>query len=588
MSEKGLRAIDLRALRVVLQITALPLFLLTLLLFLQWQSAAQQEGRQAWGSVEIERRLLHTQSALTLFSSRQHGPVVAAVSEERALSVIEAAATDAIAVLLKDDSELSQLARLTEVMQAQADQIALTTLLSDREQRALLFHRTAQQVRSVIALYDASLHKTEGTTVARSRYYGWVLLVAMVLALLNAVLLFFLGRQLLKTEKETDVERARVSRANKTLATYVSVLRDEVNTPLSTGLNSIQELQSKLAGQEQQVLLGRVQRNVQTVMSVVQSMLGFDNSPQRVPVLLSPTSIRQCVDTCFRILRFSAADSVQLHYNIEASVPDYIRSDTLYLSQILLNLLSNSVKFTHAGSIELEVTVRSSDGERYVCFELSDTGIGIADDKLQTIFESYRQADARIQQEYGGTGLGLSVLRKLVDDLGGTIQVSSMLDVGTRFTLLFPLDTGVEADIVKESVSDTAPDSQQLRLHVLVAEDNAINQLVAQRMLEKLGCEVTVVANGQQAVEAVREQDFDLILMDLQMPVMDGIAATEVILAESQNAPLIVAMTANVLENERQRSLEAGMADFVSKPVTLDVLHDCLSKHGLLSGTMAE
>jgi signal transduction histidine kinase/ActR/RegA family two-component response regulator len=572
----------LRALRLVLQITAIPLLLLTLLLLMQWQNAVQQEGRQRWGDAEIERRLLFTQSALKLFASRQIGPGASFTDEETVLSAIEAAATDTIAILLKPEADLSLLAELSETMELQASQFAQAAMLRDREQRSLLFHRTAQQVRSAIALYDASAKIVDGNSVAKSRLYGWALQAAVGLALFNAALLFVLGRQLLRIERGNEQERARVSRANKTLATYVSVLRDEVNSPLASGLHSIQELQSKLAGQEQQVLLGRIQRSVQSVLSVVQSMMGFDQAPQRAPLLLSPTSVHQCVDTCFRIVRFSASDSVRLHYNIEASVPDYIMSDTLWLSQILLNLLSNSVKFTREGSIELDVNIREIDGNRHICFELSDTGIGIADDKLQTIFESYRQADDTIQQEFGGTGLGLSVLKKLVDDLGGSIQVSSKLDVGTRFTLLFPLDTGFELPVMPEASTARVDSRQANRLQVLVAEDNAINQLVAQRMLEKLGCEVQVVADGQQAVEIARSQEFDLILMDLQMPVMDGIEATRMILSEADAAPLIVAMTANVLENERQRSLEAGMADFVSKPITLDVLRDCLDKHSLL------
>lgn len=586
MSRFDFDASSLRRLRIVLQLTGVPLLLLSVVLLYQWHETNEQHASQSWGVEEIERRLHHVSSALDLLSRRRGEAISSDIKEQKLLSSIESKATDAVALLLKQEPDLKVVAMLVDEMKGAANLLPVASIAANKEQRALIFHRTNQQVRSVLALFDEGQVTARSGHVQQSQYFGILLNFCVVLALLNGLLLFFLGHKLRETEHYASQEKIKVNKTSKTLAVYSAVLRDEVNTSLMTSLHGMQELRSKLIGPDQLLLLGRLQRATQSALSVVQNILGAGTTDKQVPLLLSRTSIQQCVDTSFRIVKFSAADDVTLHSEIEASVPDYVMSDTLWLTQILLNLLGNSVKFTRQGSIEVHVSVcGSTDVGRQIKFEFNDTGIGISPEKLPRIFDSYQQGDESIQKKFGGTGLGLSVVKKLVDDLKGSIQVSSKLGVGTRFIMLLPLDTGLEVGVSLEDKGDdkiVRSDASQSRLQVLVAEDNAINQLVAQRMLEKLGCSVSVAENGLEALAQATKKKFDLILMDLQMPVMDGVEAAKKILEGAADKTLIIAMTANVLEHEKQRSIDAGMVDFVSKPITLDVLRDCLDRHDLM------
>jgi two-component system, sensor histidine kinase and response regulator len=270
-----------------------------------------------------------------------------------------------------------------------------------------------------------------------------------------------------------------------------------------------------------------------------------------------------------------------LQIDIAPATPEYLVGDSHRLRQLLLNLVSNAVKFTAQGEVVMTVTpVSSGSRDNLLEFTVRDTGIGMTQVQLNTIFDPFTQADSTTTRRYGGTGLGLSICQRLSDLMEGTIQVESKPGQGTIFTFTAPFPPGVVDDVVQEP--EFSPDDKRVLYgcRVLVAEDNLINQQVIRELLEQAGAVVTMVGNGQEAVDAVGESglDFDVVLMDIQMPQMDGYEATQIIRQNCSNEIHIVAMTAHAFDEERERCRAVGMNDHLTKPVRPEEVYTCLAR----------
>ena len=255
------------------------------------------------------------------------------------------------------------------------------------------------------------------------------------------------------------------------------------------------------------------------------------------------------------------------------------RGDPTRIRQILLNLLGNAVKFTSEGSVRLDVHSRDTDDA--VRFEVTDTGIGMITAQLPLVFERFTQADSSTSRRFGGSGLGLAICRRLVELMGGTLQASSELGRGSRFW--FTVDLAISPPSERDAVcdqSDPTGTGDLAGLRVLVAEDNPVNQLLVERMLRRLGCQITLVPHGGRAIETWQSQTFDVILMDCQMPEMDGFEATRRIRSASRGDASIpiIALTAGALASDRAQALLAGMSDFLTKPVTAKTLETALRR----------
>jgi CheY-like chemotaxis protein len=289
------------------------------------------------------------------------------------------------------------------------------------------------------------------------------------------------------------------------------------------------------------------------------------------------------------LIRFAAEEKgLRLAWSVDPGVPREVRGDPGRIRQILLNLLGNGVKFTQSGSVELSVECVSEPGGAAVLrFVVADTGIGIAADAQARLFQSFVQADASMTRRFGGTGLGLAISRRLAELHGGAVGVDSEPGRGSRFWFTVAVQAAeaggqeVRATAEVRSVRDTAPGdttislSQQVHARrVLVVEDNAVNQKVAGSLLRKLGHRVDFVANGHEAVEAVQAIPYDLILMDCQMPEMDGYEATRAIreLSGIASRVPIIALTANAMAGDRERCVAAGMDDYLPKPLRFEDL----------------
>lgn len=275
----------------------------------------------------------------------------------------------------------------------------------------------------------------------------------------------------------------------------------------------------------------------------------------------------------------SREKKLTLNYNIDEKLNKILLGDPVRLNQILINLISNAVKFTHKGSIDVNSSIeREQKGICWVRIEVRDSGVGIPAEKLNTIFESFSQADASVTRKYGGSGLGLTIVKQLVELQDGKITVRSEENSGSTFIALIPYAIGKAKDLTKSSLKEnnkqgTSPKSQQL--HILLVEDNDINRLYAKSILKAWHCKTDTAENGLVALEQIKNYQYDVILMDIQMPVLDGYETTKAV--RMMDAPIcntpIVALTANATKADIEKCLAAGMDDYLSKPFTPDDLY---------------
>lgn len=359
--------------------------------------------------------------------------------------------------------------------------------------------------------------------------------------------------------------QARAEAADEAKSRFLATMTHELRTPLG-GIASVAELlEGRLQDPEALELVGLIERSGEALLALVDEVLDLARiEAGRLEVEATPFEPAVVVADVAALLRARAeAGGVALRAEVEDV--GWRAGDPLRVRQIVLNLANNAVKFTSHG----QVSVRLRDESGVLVLEVEDSGIGIPEDRLDHVFEAFRQADGSTARRFGGTGLGLAITRSLVEAMGGTISVRSETGRGSCFTVRLPLPP------VRESLE--APEQTPLvplEMRLLIAEDNPVNQVVLEHMADRLGCTSVLVGDGQAAVDRVRDESFDAVLMDGDMPVLDGFEAAERIRAFS-DVP-IVALTASVTAETRERARATGMGAFVAKPVRLRALHAVL------------
>jgi PAS domain S-box-containing protein len=387
-------------------------------------------------------------------------------------------------------------------------------------------------------------------------------------------------------ERELLRERQRAEQAAKAKADFISMISHEIRTPLNAIIGVGHLLGSTVLSTQQQKFVRILRSSSEGLLALINDILDFSKiEAGKVSLEERSLDLRQLIRQIVDNLGVKAQEkNLSIGVHVDGRVPDTVCGDPIKIGQVVTNLLSNAIKFTAEGSVTvaLEVRERLADAVS-IDFRIADTGIGIAADRLPHVFDEFTQANYDIGLKYGGTGLGLAISKKLVELHGSRIAVESELGRGSTFT--FNLRLRVPPEASEPSGMEASADEQPLRgLQVLIADDNEINVLVLTAFLQHWGVEVDVVTTGKQAVDRVQERDYDLVLMDLRMPEMDGYAATRTIRAlpdpKLHNLPIFAVSASTRMGNQHELDT-AGFTAFVGKPVSPDLLFAKIARYAL-------
>lgn len=384
--------------------------------------------------------------------------------------------------------------------------------------------------------------------------------------------------ELEKYQEELIIARDEAEKGKKIKERFLANMSHEIRTPLNGILGLAHLLKNTSLDTEQTRMLDLLMVSSEALLGIINDILDISKiDAGKFKIVRTDTNISNLCNSVIDLLKYKADEKgIQISVHIDEEIPNLIYADSMRLNQILLNLLSNSIKFTDSGSIALFLNVLEADESNIrLQFSVKDTGIGIAKDKIDKIFESFEQADDNTDHTYGGTGLGLAIVKKLVELKGGELEVQSEPGKGSTFSISnwFKISEN-QISAVRENPANL-PKFENVS--VLVAEDNAINQFMIRRILNNWNLKTTIVENGKLALESLKENSYDIILMDTHMPVLGGFETTRRIRSEMpegvNNIP-IISLSAAVLEDELQEAYDAGVNAIVSKPFDLSVLHN--------------
>ncbi|SFQ66531.1 Signal transduction histidine kinase [Flavobacterium akiainvivens] len=435
-------------------------------------------------------------------------------------------------------------------------------------------------------LHMEELSKETVAMGQKARLYDISLLILLILS--GSIVGYYILRQFKRQRlliQELDIAEKKASVAAQTKENFLANMSHEIRTPLSGILGFTNLLQKRPLDETSKEFVSSIQHSGENLMAIINDILDLSKieaGMMRITKgIFSISGLVNSVETFFA--ERAKEKGLTISSKIDASIPDTLNGDATRLTQILVNLIGNAIKFTYQGNITIEIYNKQlTVNEVVIGFKISDTGIGIDKDKLNYIFERFNQGEDSTTRNYGGTGLGLSIVKNLIQLQNGNIEVTSEQGKGTTFHFYIPYAIAEEQlNVIPKPDLHYFKDKSNTPLKVLIVDDNAINKSLMKHLLSQWNIDFGIASNGIEAVEYLRNNNCHLVLMDIQMPQMDGYTATQKIREELKLTIPIIAMTAHALAGERERCMSSGMNEYLSKPINEDELFKLISNFGL-------
>lgn len=409
----------------------------------------------------------------------------------------------------------------------------------------------------------------------------------ILFVLISAAGLFWYIIHIIKKQisliQQLNISEKKVKESAELKEKFMANMSHEIRTPMNAILGFTNLLQRKNIDNESKEYVQTIQKSGENLLTIINDILDLSKiEAGMMRIESAPFSIRELVHSIETMFRAKANEKqLNLLVTIDNSLPDMLEGDATRLTQILINLIGNALKFTSKGSIEVKINWESTE-ENIIktAITVTDTGIGIEKDRLDKIFERFQQAEDSVTRRYGGTGLGLSIVKDLVLLQNGSISVNSEPRKGTSFKIIIPYLIAKDENegAVMLATESTLPSDFE-KLRVLVAEDNHINQSLIRHLFKEWGLDFDLATNGREAIEMLQLNKYGLILMDIQMPEMDGYTAAQEIRSRLKFDIPIIAMTAHALAGEKEKCLSYGMNDYISKPIREVLLHKLIKQY---------
>ena len=433
----------------------------------------------------------------------------------------------------------------------------------------------------------------KNTFIETNSYSEKVLKLDTLLAILFILALAILGTLIIKRLLDQlsliykiAEEKDRADSSAVVKEQFLANMSHEIRTPINAVVGFANLLQKTTLDTDQQQFVNLIQNSGENLLSVVNDILDISKiEAGMMRITNEPFNMFEVCHSLEMMFKHKVTEkNLRFNFEFDKKIPEKLIGDSERLNQVLINLLNNAIKFTESGSVKLSVNLlQVNEKQASVQFVVKDSGIGISKEKLETIFERFEQADNNTARQYGGTGLGLAIVEKIVKMQQGQVTVDSNIGSGTSFTVILNFDivhnvlSNEDKIINRYNNKDVIKDFNKFK--ILVAEDNKTNQTLLKFILQQWNLPYDLAENGQQVLDKLKQDNYDLILMDIQMPIMDGYDASKKIRKELNVQVPIIAMTAHVLPTEKQKCIDAGMDDYISKPIDENIFLNMLEKY---------